>query len=43
MRYSKKVIVKRQPYGRIIISKTFRRGNREYTYHATKGWRSCRV
>lgn len=38
-----KVITKRQPFGRIVKSKTYEKDGRRYTYHATKGWRSERI
>lgn len=34
-------ITKKRPYGRIIRTKVV--GNRVFSYHATKGWRSARA
>lgn len=34
-------IVKKKPFGRIITVE--KKGNREWQFHATKGWRSFRI
>lgn len=42
-----KPVVKKQPYGRVMFTTTIRSGiidfKREFSYHATKGWRSRRA
>lgn len=36
-------IAKKKAFGRILNDKTYVKDGREYSYHATKGWREHRA
>lgn len=36
-------INKKKPFGRILTNRTYVKDGREYSYHATKGWREHRA
>ena len=42
-RINKRLVKKGQPFARILTAFTYTSDGREFTFHATKGWRSHRA